>query len=406
VKGHFYRKYCTCPKNRKCTCGAKWYFAIDIGIDPKTGKRKQKRKGGFATRKEAELAAAKLIQELSEGTYVTESNITFRAFADQWLELYENSGKVKISTIIIRKKELKRLLDFFAKMKLRDITLKHYQDALIELKRLEYAEQTIKGIHTTARMIFKKAVELGKIKKDPTEFAVIPKDKPTVEDIESKKEIPKYLERDELIRFLDTARTYGSQLEYTIFLTLAYTGLRGGELLALKWSDIDLDEQTISITKTLFNPSGGGNEYTLLTPKTASSIRTIDIDSTVIAELRKLRAVQNEVRMKYRDRYRDQNFVFANLTKHKWLGHPLNTRSLPRQMKRYLRLAGLDESLTPHSLRHTHTSLLAEAGATLEEIMERLGHHDSKTTRNVYLHITKKRKKAVAQMFADLMSNR
>ena len=406
MKGHFYRKYCTCPKNRKCTCGAKWYFAIDIGIDPKTGKRKQKRKGGFATRKEAELAAAKLIQELSEGTYVTESNITFRAFADQWLELYENSGKVKISTIIIRKKELKRLLDFFAKMKLRDITLKHYQDALIELKRLEYAEQTIKGIHTTARMIFKKAVELGKIKKDPTEFAVIPKDKPTVEDIESKKEIPKYLERDELIRFLDTARTYGSQLEYTIFLTLAYTGLRGGELLALKWSDIDLDEQTISITKTLFNPSGGGNEYTLLTPKTASSIRTIDIDSTVIAELRKLRAVQNEVRMKYRDRYRDQNFVFANLTKHKWLGHPLNTRSLPRQMKRYLRLAGLDESLTPHSLRHTHTSLLAEAGATLEEIMERLGHHDSKTTRNVYLHITKKRKKAVAQMFADLMSNR
>jgi integrase len=405
MKGHFYRKYCKCPKNRKCTCGAKWYFAIDIGIDPKTGKRKQKRKGGFATRKEAELAAAKLIQELSEGTYVTESNITFREFADQWLELYEASG-IKISTVQIRRKEMKWLLNYLSELKLRDITLEHYQKALLDLKKLGYAEQTIKGIHTTARMIFKKAVELGKIKKDPTEFAVIPKEKMTVEDVESNKAIPKYLERDDLIRFLDTVRTYGSQLEYTIFLTLAYTGLRGGELLALKWSDIDLDEQTISITKTLFFPSGGGNEYTLLTPKTASSIRTIDIDNTVIAELRKLRSVQNEVRMKYRDRYRDQNFIFANLTKPKWLGHPLNIRSLPRQMKRYLRLAGLDESLTPHSLRHTHTSLLAEAGATLEEIMERLGHQNDETTRSVYLHITKKRKKAVAQMFAHLMSNR
>ena len=405
MKGHFYRKYCKCPKNRKCTCGAKWYFAIDIGIDPKTGKRKQKRKGGFATRKEAEIAAAKLIQELDGGTYVEESIITFRKFAEQWLELYEVSG-VKVSTIQIRRKEIKWLLNYLSELRLRDITPERYQTALLDLKKLGYAEQTIKGIHTTARLIFQKAIELGKIKKDPTEFAVIPKDKPTVEDIESKKEIPKYLERDELICFLDTVRTHGSQLEYTIFLTLAYTGLRGGELLALKWSDVDFDEQTINITKTIFYPSGVGDEHILLTPKTESSIRIIDIDKTVITELRKLRALQNEIRMVYRNRYYDQNFIFANLTKHHRLGHPLNIRSLPRTMRRYLRLAGLDESLTPHSLRHTHTSLLAEAGATLEEIMERLGHHDDETTRSVYLHITKKRKKAVAQLFANLMGNR
>jgi len=405
MKGHFYRKYCTCPKNRKCTCGAKWYFAIDIGIDPKTGKRKQKRKGGFATRKEAELAAAKLIQELSEGTYVEESNITFREFADQWLELYEASG-IKISTVQIRRKEIKWLLNYLSELRLRDITPERYQSILLDLKKLGYAEQTIKGIHTTARMIFQKAIELGKIKKDPTEFAVIPKDKPTVEDIESKKEIPKYLERDELIHFLETARTHGSQLEYTIFLTLAYTGLRGGELLALKWSDVDFDEQTINITKTLYNPHYRDADYQLLTPKTKSSVRTLDIDETVISELKKLRAFQNEVRMKHRDRYHDENFVFANLSNEKALGYPLIVRTIERKMKRFLHLAGLDESLTPHSLRHTHTSLLAEAGATLEEIMERLGHRNDDTTRNVYLHITKKRKKAVAQLFANLMGNR
>lgn len=405
MKGHFYRKYCTCPKNRKCTCGAKWYFAIDVGIDPKTGKRKQKRKGGFATRKEAELAAAKLIQELAEGAYVEESNITFRQFAQQWLELYEVSG-VKVSTIQIRRKEIKWLLNYLSELRLRDITPERYQAALLDLKRSGYADQTITGIHTVGRMIFKKALELGKIKRDPSQFAVLPKERPTVDDIENRRELPRYLERDELRRFLDTVQAHGSPLENAIFHTLAYTGMRGGELLALKWPDVDFDEQTINITKTIFFPSGVGDEHILLTPKTESSIRIIDIDKTVITELRKLRAIQNEVRMVYRNRYYDQNFIFANLTKHHRLGHPLNIRSLPRMMRRFLRLAGLDESLTPHSLRHTHTSLLAEAGATLEEIMERLGHRDDETTRSVYLHITKERKKAVAQLFANLMGNR
>lgn len=405
MKGHFYRKYCKCPKNRKCTCGAKWYFAIDVGIDPKTGKRKQKRKGGFATRKEAEIAAAKLIQELDEGTYVEKSNITFRQFAQQWLDLYAASG-VKASTLQTRRKEIKWLLNYLSELRLRDITPERYQNVLLDLKRNGYADQTITGIHTVGRMIFKKALELGKIKRDPSQFAVLPKERPTVEDIEDRRELPRYLERDELRRFLDTVQAHGSPLENAIFHTLAYTGMRGGELLALKWPDVDFDEQTINITKTIFFPSGVGDEHILLTPKTESSIRIIDIDKTVITELRKLRAIQNEVRMVYRNRYYDQNFIFANLTKHHRLGHPLNIRSLPRMMRRFLRLAGLDESLTPHSLRHTHTSLLAEAGATLEEIMERLGHRDDETTRSVYLHITKERKKAVAQLFANLMGNR
>jgi len=405
VKGHFYRKYCKCPKNRKCTCGAKWYFAIDIGIDPKTGKRKQKRKGGFATRKEAEIAAANLVKELADGTYIEESDITFKDFSQQWIEMYEASGTVKISTIRVRKHEIKRLMDYFAKLRLRDITLKRYQDALLDLKKRGFAENTIEGAHRTGRMIFKKAVELGLIKKDPTEFAVVPREQKTVEEIESQKEIPKYLERDQLLRFLETAKTHGLENDYVMFLTLAYTGMRIGELSALKWSDIDFEEQTISITKTLYNPAYNAKKYQLLTPKTRSSIRTIDVDEYVIAELKKHRMRQNEIRMKYRDVYHDENFVFAKNYNKDFLGYPENSKMILLRMRRLLRLAGLDESLSPHSLRHTHTSLLAEAGATLEEIMERLGHRDDDTTRNVYLHITKKRKKEVSQKFAELMRN-
>lgn len=405
MKGHFYKKYCKCPKNRKCTCGAKWYFAIDVGIDPKTGKRKQKRKGGFATRKEAEIAAANLVKELADGTYIEESDITFKSFSEQWLEMYEASGAVKISTIRVRKHELKRLMDYFANLRIRDITLKRYQDALLDLKKRGYAENTIAGVHRTGRMIFKKAVELGLIKKDPTEFAVVPRERKTVEELETKKEIPKYLERDELLHFLNTAKEKGLDHDYPMFLTLAYTGMRIGELAALKWSDIDFDEQSISITKTLYNPNNNSKKYELLTPKTKSSIRVIDIDVYVLNELKKLRTTQNEIRMRHRDIYHDANFVFAKLNNYDLLGYPENLKMIRLRMRRLLRLAGLDQTLSPHSLRHTHTSLLAEAGATLEEIMERLGHVDDQTTRNVYLHITKTRKKEVSQKFAKLMRN-
>jgi len=72
-------------------------------------------------------------------------------------------------------------------------------------------------------------------------------------------------------------------------------------------------------------------------------------------------------------------------------------------MARLLKIAGLSSELTPHSLRHIHTSLLAEAGVGLEEIMDRLGHSDDNTTRNVYLHMTKEMKKEASHKFGKLM---
>ncbi len=74
-------------------------------------------------------------------------------------------------------------------------------------------------------------------------------------------------------------------------------------------------------------------------------------------------------------------------------------------MKRILKRAGLNEKLTPHSLRHTHTSLLAEAKVSLEQIMDRLGHSDDHTTKNIYLHVTKELKKDASQKFGLLMKS-
>lgn len=116
-----------------------------------------------------------------------------------------------------------------------------------------------------------------------------------------------------------------------------------------------------------------------------------------------LRSAQNIIRIRYRDIYHDKDFVFAKL--YKTRGYPEYIKTLENRMCRLLKLAGLNESLTPHSLRHTHVSLLAEAGVELHDIMDRLGHKDDDTTRNVYMHVTKVKKKEAAQKFSELMNS-
>jgi integrase len=383
--------------------GDKWSYTLDIGDDPITGKRKQKTKTGFKTKKEAQIAASQLLQEITHGTYIAEQNVLFKDFSLEWLELYRNNSNVKESTIRVRNHEIKRLMDYFAHIKMKDISKKLYQNALSDLKKRGYADNTLDGAHATGRMIFKKAVELDLIKVDPTQYAKVPKSKKSVEQLEQEEESLKYLEKNELALFLTAAKEKGLDRDIVIFMTLAYTGMRVGELCALKWKDIDFLNGTLSITKTYYNPNNNTKEYQLLPPKTKKSRRSIVIDKVVLDELETHRAFQNEIRMAYRKTYYDEGFVIARMEKNK--GYPEFIKTIENRMTRLLKLSGLNETLTPHSLRHTHTSLLAEAGVGLQEIMERLGHTDDQTTKNVYLHVTKDMKKEASQKFAELMRN-
>jgi integrase len=108
--------------------------------------------------------------------------------------------------------------------------------------------------------------------------------------------------------------------------------------------------------------------------------------------------------MEHRDIYHDKGFIFTSMDE-KQPGYPFYIKKVENRMKRLLKLAGLNTELTPHSLRHTHTSLLAEADVSLPQIMERLGHKDESTTKNVYLHVTKEMKKEASQKFKELMEN-
>jgi integrase len=125
------------------------------------------------------------------------------------------------------------------------------------------------------------------------------------------------------------------------------------------------------------------------------------VDEEVIHELKKHKKVQEEVIERLGDAYHNEDFIFAKMERQ--FGYPIVIKTVQNRMARLLRIAELNSELTPHSLRHTHTSLLAEAGVSLEQIMDRLGHSDDQITKNVYLHVTQEMKKEASHKFAQLM---
>lgn len=404
MKGHVYKPGCKCPKAQKCKCGAKWGFLVDVGINPATGKRKQKFKGGFSTKKEAEAAKVTFLAEVQAVGFVDPSKAMFADIANEWLESYAADAELKPGTIRIRKHEIGRLNLRLKFARIKDISAGQYQEALRQLKEEDgFADNTMSGLHGTARMIFKYARKMEYIKKDPTEFARVPRSKKTVEQIEGKAELPKYMEKHELAQFLKTAEERGLDRDYEFFCLLAYSGIRVGELLALKWSDLDFEKGIISITKTLYNPKNNPLSFELLTPKTKRSVRKIVMDDEVMKLLKSLKIRQAEFKLRTPE-YFDGGFVSAIIGNRKNPGYPDVVKVIALRMQRINKLAGLSESFTPHTFRHTHTSLLAEARATLDSIMERLGHADDEVTRLIYTHVTQDLKKEAAQRFSDLMN--
>lgn len=382
-----------------------WGFRTTIGLDPVTGKRKRVSRFGFPRRKDAVAALRTLQESLRKQEYVADSKITFTEFAAQWMELYKPS--VKISTVRIRENHLVWLNKYFGKIPLQKIGKRDYQTMLLALSK-QLHQNTVCGIHSTAKMIFKKACEFELIYKDPTEFAAPPR--PTRVIVDPENDVPKYLEKHDLQRFLEESKhhtRYGNF--YPLFMVLAYTGIRIGEALALTWEDVDLENQKIKITKTLYNPTNRYDRYMLLPPKTRTSARVLTMPAQLVTCLKKYRLSATRLRFTYAELWHYPEgsrggFLFTAIMHP---GYPLTQRVVQSHIDHIQ--AALNPPLPcrvhPHIFRHTHASLLAEAGVGLEEIMARLGHADDGITRKIYLHVTKHMQRRAADRFAEFMAN-
>lgn len=364
--------------------GKSWYFTIDVGIDPKTGRRKQKTKGGFKTKKEAQAEAAKLHHELTTGLYVDEKKLLLNDFFETWLKTYEK--KVTESTVRIRKGSFDRFKKEIGNIDMNKITHKMYQTAIDNLAE-KYSWNTVQAINSTIKLMYKKAKQMEMVIKDPTQYAELPK-KPSKKGIQ-------FIEKDELGYLLDVAKQEGLDQDYTLFTVLAYSGMRITELLALKKTDLNFKENTIDINKIIFNPKNNRHNYKLTPTKTENSSRVIKMDERVMRLLKKHLTEQNEIKL-LNPEYDNQEFVFADYD-----GKPFTHAKAHYRFKRILEKSELDDSLTLHMFRHTHISLLIESGARDKEIMERVGHADIKTTMNIYAHLTKDMENTTVERFSE-----
>lgn len=389
------------PKIQKAANG-KYEFWVDLGRDPLTNKRRQVHRSGFNTKKEAEAEIRRLQNEADKGVFVNKqlaAATTFADFAQMWLDNYAGMSGTKRSTIKTKSVNIKILNKYIGNIKLKDISKHGYEAILIELDRT-YAKSTLNGLHITASQILQYAVECNMLAVNPAREAKKPKKAKTLEEVQDDIE-EQYLSKSDLNMLLDVIKKQGDLQYYTLFRLLAFSGMRIGEALALETTKIDFSNSVIKVRQTCCNETNRVKDYYLQTPKTDSSIRDIDMDAETMSLLRLWINEQRKNKMLKRDIWHDEHdFIFTAKT---CPGYPMLYITASKMFKRYLNHAGLSDTRTLHILRHTHASLLAESGATLEQIQERLGHADDDITRRIYLHVTKTSKANLINQFVTYM---
>lgn len=338
-----------------------YYFITRI---PKAGGgTKQVKRRGFRTKPEAKRAEALIIANAEEHN---EENVTFEFVGNEYMEWYKKRRKASsykkvnsIMTVNLIPAFGKKQID---KIRNRDITKFH--DDLIDRYSISHA----KKIHSILSATFNFAIKQEYIKVNPANIV-------GNIDLQEKEEI-NYWVLDEFKEFMQHV---DDPFYYTLFMTLYYSGMRKGEMLALTWADIDFDNNTIDINKTAYN-------RTITTPKTQSSIRVIYMPSHVMRLLKEMKLQRNP---------KTGYAVFGEYNSH------VPTTTLDRKFHKYVEKAGV-KKIRLHDFRHSHASYLINNGAIASLVAKRLGHSDVATTLNTYSHLyPSTEKEAVLKMEND-----
>lgn len=368
-------------KNKK---GYTYSVTIELGKDPLTGKRKQTTKRGFETKKKAERYANEIENQVNKGTYIVDSKMALSEYLYQWLDL-SAKRKVRETTLANYKRAIEyRIIPVLGHVNLCDLKVTHCEKFINHLIEEKLSERYIEYIYTVLYGALEKATDWELILKNPLRKVDIPRGRRR-----------KYVTwtKEELNRFLHHAE-FGDNIYYYVFLTAAYTGLRRGELLGLQWPDIDFIDERINVERTLIYDDQGFRFGPL---KTVSSQRSIKIDRFLLSELTKYRKKQKEFKLKLGQAYQDQNLVFARHD-----GNPIYPRTLTTIFNRIIKQANVPK-IRIHDIRHTHATLMLEAGASLKEVQERLGHSSIKTTGDIYAHVTPRMEEQSAQKFGEFI---
>jgi len=365
-------------------------FNVYIGVDPMTGKEKRTTRRGFKTKKEAELTLARLKIEIDKGTYKKDTAETYQDVYDLWIKHYEKT--VEESTFAKTTSFFKlHILPVFGKYRIEKVNIDICQNTVDEwaIKLKNY-----RAIRSAASRVFDFAIKRGFILSNPFKFVELPAQKAKLNEVYEEKP-ENFYDREQLILFLKCLEKGSNFKSYVLFRLLAFTGMRRGEALALTWEDININEKELRINKALTR--GIKNRRYVKATKTGIS-RTIKLDQKTLDILSEWKKKQKQeyLALGYNTLQPNQ-LIFSNSkntyyepTKVRtWLAHVLNKYEL--------------DTITTHGLRHTHCSLLFEAGASIKDVQDRLGHTNVQTTLDIYTHVTKKAKAEAIQKFEQYL---
>jgi integrase len=387
MQGHIHKRVHT-GKNGKQT--TRWYVVVDVGMAV-DGRRRQKWHGGFRTRKEAEIARAKLVDDLHTGSYVVPGRLTFAEWVrNSWLPMTE--GRVKPSTFHSYRQNMEiHVLPALGSRPLQQLTVMMLNALYARLQSEgsghgALSAKTVRYIHTIVHKALEDAVDAGLAAKNVADRA-----KPPRPSRLSTREVGSW-EAHELAQFLASVR--GTRLE-AVWRLAAMTGMRRGEVLGLRWADVDLAGARLSVRHAVVAVA---YEVIESTPKSHNA-RVIDLDPETVELLQTHRQQQMQERKEWGVDYENQDLIAARED-----GSPIHPHSFSQSFGRLIKRAGL-RTIRLHDLRHTHATLALQAGVPVKVISERLGHESPAFTLKQYAHVIPGMQAAAAALVAELIKD-
>jgi integrase len=256
----------------------------------------------------------------------------------------------------------------------------------VEAQEKPLAAKTIHHYHAFISSILDRAVKWGYISDNPCRRVDPPK---------LQRRMIQCLNKDEAKRFLECLQSESVEKQ-AIFYTLLFTGVRRGELLGLEWSDIDFRKKTITIQRTSLYTQADG--LFTDTTKTESSKRTIVVSDELLDVLRKHNDEQKIMKKTAGEDWVNSNRLFIE-----WNGAPMSPNKPYHMLQRLLKKYNLP-TVSLHSLRHSNATIMIESGTDLRTTSDRLGHSQTSTTMNIYVHQIKSANERAAENISKAFS--
>lgn len=340
--------------------------------------KKRKMVSGFKTKKEAQKACAEMITKVENGQYSETSDITIEQFLIDYMENLAKQS-VRLTTYNFQLFLVKNhIIPEFRKKKMR--VLKPMDIQKFYTKKLENGLSSgyVKSMHAILGKAFRKAMEWGLIQKNIMQMVTPPKVVNKDVKVWTIEEADKFLKRSKDRKF------------FIGYVLAIYTGMRRGEIIGLRWHDINIENKTLTINQTLLYTNGNLH---FSESKTKGSRRTITLPDFVIQSLKKHRIRQNEFKLQLGKTYDDHDLVACS-----WNGQPINPTDINKDFTMAIKLSGVPK-IRFHDLRHTHATILLQMGENPKLVSERLGHAEVGITLNTYSHVLPNMQKDLANKF-------